>query len=204
VKSILESLAAIVFLAYSLVGSSAPSTGRDVVVHATKDGATFTVEAEFTVAASLDEVWEVITDFDRMAQIVTSVDSSRIVSRDGNVIQVAQKSHASAGLVRLSTESLREVQLTPNREMHSRLLKGDLKSSEFTTRINDEGGGVTKLTVQGKFVAGALSGGVITAETVEAQTRRQYQELRDEILRRKANEPPPPCLIAKTCPQSPG
>jgi len=201
VKSILESLVAIVFLAYSLAASSAPSTGRDIVVHATKDGTTFTVEAEFTVAASLDEVWEVITDFDRMAQIVTSVDSSRIVSRDGNVIQVAQKSHANAGLVRLSTESLREVQLTPNREMHSRLLKGDLKSSEFTTRINDEGGGVTKLTVQGKFVAGGLSGGVITAETVEAQTRRQYQELRDEILRRKANEPPPACLIAKTCPQ---
>ena len=60
VKSILESLVAIVFLAYSLAASSAPSTGRDIVVHVTKDGSTFTVEAEFTVAASLDEVWEVI------------------------------------------------------------------------------------------------------------------------------------------------
>ncbi len=203
-KSVLEIVVAIAIAASPLLASSAPGTGNDIVVHATKDGAAFTVETELTVAASIDEVWDVITDFDRMAQIVTAIDASRIVSRDGDVIQVAQKSHASAGLVRLSTESLREVKLTPNREMHSRLLKGDLKSSEFTTRISDQGGGITKLTVQGKFVAGGLTAGVISPESVEMQTKRQYQELRDEILRRKANEPPPPCLIAKTCPQSPG
>jgi carbon monoxide dehydrogenase subunit G len=203
-KSILEYVVAIVFVATPMLASSAPSTGRDIIVHATKDGAAFTVDAELTVAANVDEVWEVLTDFDRMAQIVTSIDSSRIVSRDGNMIQVAQKSHANAGPLRFSMENLRQVELIPNREMRSHLLKGDLKASDFTTRISDEGGGLTKITVQGKFVAGGVSGGVITVESVEAQTRRQYQELRDEILRRKANEPPPPCLIAKTCPQNPG
>jgi hypothetical protein len=83
------------------------------------------------------------------------------------------------------------------------LLKGDLKSSDFTTRIADEGG-VIKITVHGKFVAGGLSASAITPETVESQTRRQYRELREEILRRKANEPPPPCLAAKNCTQGSG
>jgi len=201
-KSVLEIVVAIAFAVSPLLASSAPSSGNDIVVHATKDGAAFTVETELTVAANADEVWEVVTDFDRMAQIVTSVDSSRIVSRDGNVIQVAQKSHATAGPLRFSMENLRQVELTPNREMRSHLLKGDLKASDFTTRIIDEGG-VTKIVVQGKFVAGGFAAGAITVESVEAQTRRQYQEIRDEILRRKAKEPPPPCLIAKTCPQSP-
>lgn len=203
VKSVFLSLVAIAFAASPMLAGSAPGAGRDIAVHATKDGATYTVEAEFTVAANADEVWEVLTDFDRMAEIVTSVDTSRIVSREGNLIQVAQKSHASAGPLRFSMENVRQVELTPNREIRSRLLKGDLKASDFTTRINDEGG-LSKITVQGKFVAGGLAAGAITVESVEAQTRRQYQELRDEILRRKAKEPPPPCLIAKTCQQGPG
>jgi hypothetical protein len=39
---------------------------------------------------------------------------------------------------------------------------------------------------------------------VQSQTRRQYQELRDEILRRKTNEPTPPCILAKNCTQASG
>jgi carbon monoxide dehydrogenase subunit G len=200
VKFVVEILVAIVGLVAPLLASSAPAAGGEVVVHATRDGATFTVDAEFAVAADVDQTWEVLTDFDRMAQIVSSVDASRIVSRDGNLIEVAQKSHANAGLLHVSMESVRQVELKPKREIHSRLLKGDLKSSDFTTSLSDEGG-TTKVAVHGTFVAGGLSAGAINVESVEAQTRRQYQELRDEILRRKAGEPPPPCLIAKTCQQ---
>ena len=79
------------------------------------------------VPASPEETWEVLTDFDKMAQILSNVDSSRVVNRDGNLIQVAQKSHASVGLVRLSLDNLRQIELIPNREIRSRLLKGDLK-----------------------------------------------------------------------------
>ena len=203
-KRFLQSFVGLLCIALAPLAAGAPANGHDATAHVTKDGATFTVEAEFSVAATPEEVWDVITDFDRMSQIVTAVDSSKVVSRDGNLIQVSQKSHASAGLVKLSTESLREVQLTPPKEMRSHLLKGDLKSSDFTTRVIDEGGGITKVSVSGKFVAGALTAGVITPDTVEAQTRRQYQELREEILRRKAKEPPPPCLLAKNCTQPTG
>lgn len=201
-QSILEAIVAVVFVTATMTTSALAGDG-DVVVHATRDGATFAVSTEFAVAASADEVWDVLTDFDRMAQILSNVDASKILRRDGNLVQVAQTSHANAGLVRLSMDSVREVQLTPNRELHSRLLKGDVKSSEFTTRIIPEGDR-TRVTVQGRFVAGGLTGAALTVDTVEKQTRRQYQELRDEILRRKAKQPPPPCLIAKTCEQGPG
>jgi hypothetical protein len=98
---------------------------------------------------------------------------------------------------------VRQVELSPKQEIRSHLLKGDLKSSDFTTRIAEDGG-VIKITVHGKFVAGGLSASAITPELVESQTRRQYEELREEILRRKANAPPPPCLVAKNCTQGSG
>ncbi len=181
----------------------AQTFGRDITVHVEKDGSAFVVSAELTVAANADEVWVVLTDFDHMAQILSNVDASQIANRDGNKFEVIQKSHASTGPLRISHDSVRQVELSPKQEIRSHLLKGNLKSSDFTTRITEENGGI-RITVHGKFVASGLSASAITPEAVESQTRRQYQELREEILRRKANEPRPPCLLAKNCTQESG
>ena len=196
----LRSVLAGIVLVAATAAVAAPPGPKDINVRVERDGNTFTVAAELTVAANGDEVWDVLTDFDHMAQILSNVDASRIANRDGNRFEVVQKSHASAGLIRMSMDSVRQVELTPKREIRSRLVKGDLKSSDFQTLVNDEGA-LTRVTVNGKFVAGALGGAAITSETVQAQTQRQYQELREEILRRKAGVPPPPCLLAKNCAQ---
>ncbi len=192
--------AAIVLLVASVQCHSAPAPGTDIVVHVTRAGDTFTLEVDWSVAASADAVWDVLTDFDRMALIVSSVDASRIINRNGNRFEVEQKSHGDVGLLRISRDSLREVELIPKREIRSRLLKGDVKPSDFTTRIVEQAG-TSRISVRGSFVAGGLASAVVTVEAVQSQTQRTYQELRDEILRRKAHEPPPPCLLTKTCPQ---
>ena len=202
-KSIIQGLVAVSLLMAPLASIAAPPGAKDMVVRAQKEGSAIAVYVEFTVPATVDETWEVLTDYDRMAEIVSSIDESKIVKRDGNQIEVSQKSHASAGPLKFSMSSLRQVQLVPNKEIRSRLLKGDLKSSDFTTRIVDEGA-VMRVVAEGKFVPGGLTGAAINLESVEAQSRRQYQELRAEILRRKAKEPPPPCLLAKNCEQGPG
>jgi len=193
------------FVALAVCGAWvwAQASGRDITVHVEKEGSAFVVTAALTVAANADEVWAVLTDYDHMAQILSNVDASQITNRDGNTIEVTQKSHANVGALRISQDSVRQVELSPKHEIRSRLLKGSLKSSDFTTRIAEEDGGI-KVTVHGKFVAGGLSAAAITPEAVESQTRRQYQELRDEIRRRKTNEPPPPCLLAKNCTEGTG
>ena len=198
-KLVVAILTAIALLAAPTMTLSAPQNPRDIVVHVTRDGATFAIEADWSVAANADEVWAVLTDFEHMAQFLSSVDTSRIVSRDGNRLEVVQKTHASAGLLRLSLENTRAIVLTPKREIGTRLLKGDLKASDFITRIVDEAGG-SKVSVRGQFIVSGLASVAVNVETVEVQTRLSYQELRDEILRRKSNEPTPACLLAKTCP----
>ena len=178
--------------------AAAASPGDDITVNVEREQNTFTVSLDMVVPAGADETWEVFTDFDRMAQILSNVDASKIVSRDGNMMQVAQKSHATAGLVRLSLDNLRQIELVPNREIRSRLIKGDLKASDFTTRLSPDGP-ATRVSVKGKFTVGALSGTAINEDAVAKQTRRQYEELRTEVLRRKNNLPPPPCPAGKTC-----
>jgi hypothetical protein len=119
-----------------------------------------------------------------MAQILSNMDSSRIVSRDGNRITVAQTSHGKVGPIHVSVDGLREIVLMPPTEIRSHLLKGDLKASDFTTELHDEGA-VTRVTGHGTLVVSAWAGLALSADSVAAQTRRQYQELRNEILRRK-------------------
>ena len=180
--------------------ATAASPGDDIAVNVERDGNTFTVSLDMVVAAGADETWGVLTDFERMAQILSNVDASKIVARDGNLIRVSQQSHAQVGLLKLSLKNVREIELTPNREIHSKLLEGDLKSSDFTTRISPDGAN-TKVSVRGQFVTKGAASAVVNVDAVAKQTRRQYEELREEILRRKGNLPPPPCLLAKTCEQ---
>ena len=52
---------------------------------------------------------------------------------------------------------------------------------------------------RGRIVPGLLASLAVTADAVEAELRQLCQELRAEILRRKAGPSAPPCRQAKTC-----
>ncbi|MEO8302566.1 MAG: SRPBCC family protein [Betaproteobacteria bacterium] len=179
------SVCAIALLAFPFPVRASPAVDSDVTVHVAKEKAAFSISVEFTVSATALEAWNVLTDYEHMAQIVSNIDSSEVMSRDGNRIEVAQRSHGHAGPIRISVDGVRVVDLSPYTEIHSHLKKGDLKASDFTTRITDEGE-VTRVTAHGTIVAAAWVAWAISPAAIEAQTRRQYQELRDEILRRKA------------------
>ena len=157
----------------------------EIDVHVRKERTAYEVKLEFTVPASLEQTWNVLADYENMAEILSSMDASRIVSRDGNRLTVAQTSHGNAGPVRVSIDAVREITLTPFSEIRSHQIKGDLKASDFTTSLHAEGSH-TRVIVTGRLVAAAWGSWALGAETVAAHTRRQYQELRNEILRRKA------------------
>ena len=178
-------LCAIALLVAPAPAQSGPPVDQDVSVQVRKLGSTFEVNVEFRVSATPEQTWNVLADYEHMAQIVSSIDSSQVVSRDGNRIEVAQKSHGNIGPIQISVDGVRRIDLTPYSEIRSHLIKGDLKASDFTTRVIDEGG-VTRVTGSGTFVPAAWVAWAIRVEAVEAQTRRQYQELRTEILRRRS------------------
>ncbi|HXL84868.1 MAG TPA: SRPBCC family protein [Casimicrobiaceae bacterium] len=156
----------------------------DIVVHVKKNGATIIVDVEMMVQAPALATWDVLTDYDHMAQFVANVQSSKITDRKGNTLVVAQKSGTSFGLLKFSFDNVREVELVPNSEIRSNLISGDMKASAFTTRIMSNGGGVTRVVNHGEFVPTMWVPPVIGTVFLEAETRRQFHELRNEIMRR--------------------
>ena len=165
----------------------APSAGdHDIVVHVHKDHTAYEIKLELTIPAPLEQTWNVLSDYDHMAEILSNMDSSRIVSRDDNRLTVAQTSRGKVGPIHVSVDGVREITLTPMTEIRSHQLKGDLKAADFTTSLHAEGQ-VTRVTVHGKLVTAAWVALALAPDAVAAHTRKQYQELRDEVLRRKAN-----------------
>ena len=172
------------FLAAS-ASHAAPQDSRDIVVRVQKKGEWVIVDVDFPVDASVLEAWNVMTDYDNMSKFVSNLVSSRIIGREGNTLSVEQKGKASRGPLTISFENIREIVLTPPREVHSRLVSGDLKASEFTTRVIDRGA-FTQIINHGEFIPNIWVPPVIGPALIEAETRKQFQELRLEILRRKA------------------
>ena len=78
---------------------------------------------------------------------------------------------------------VREIQLVPQREIRSRLISGNLKASEFTTRIVDEAGGLRILN-SGRYTPKIWVPPLIGPALIEAETRKQFGEIRAEIMRR--------------------
>ncbi len=172
------------FLAAS-ASPAAPQDSRDIVVRVQKKGEWVIVDVDFPVDASVLEAWNVMTDYDNMSKFISNLVSSKIIGREGNTLSVEQKGRASRGPLTISFENVREIVLTPPREVHSRLVSGDLKASEFTTRVIDRGA-FTQIINHGEFIPNIWVPPVIGPALIEAETRKQFQELRLEILRRKA------------------
>ena len=197
-KSILQASAALLLAAAALNPAAVTSNADDVVVRVQKNGGGLDVYAELEVAAPPEPTWEVLVDYDRMAEILSSVDTSRIVNRNGNQMEVAQTSHLGVGPLRVSLHNRRRVELIPRREIRSHLIEGDVTASDFTTRLVQEGS-LMRVTWHGRIVPGPLASLAVTREAVEAELRQICREMRAEILRRTARPASPPCRLAEAC-----
>ena len=160
-------LALLVLLAGSaLQAAPIAKSADDIGVTVRKDGDAVLVSVDCPVRAPRAIVWEVLTD-----------------AREGDTLQVYQSGRAQRGLISVSFENVREIHLVPQQEVRSRMVSGTLKSSEFTTRIIDDGNELHILN-SGRFVPNMWVPPLIGPAVIEAETRKQFEEIRAEIVRR--------------------
>lgn len=174
-----------VAFALASFSTTAATEDQDILVDVRTDGPAVHVAVDCPVAASRELVWEVLTDYDHMASFVANLETSRILSRDNDRLRIYQKGKASRGLLSITFENVRDIDLVPKREVHSRLVSGDLKESEFTTTIV-ESDGVVHIRNSGRFIPHIWVPPLIGPSIIAAETRKQFGEIRAEILRRKS------------------
>ena len=158
---------------------------QDILIQIRKEGPSVVVEVVCPVDAPGSIVWEVLTDYDHMAKFLSNLEYSSVEDTAGNVLRVHQKGKASRGPLTLTFDMVREVELVPHSEIRSRLISGDLKASDFVTRIVVTAEGVN-IVHSGRYVPKMWVPPYIGPALIEAETQKQFGEVRAEILRRSA------------------
>jgi hypothetical protein len=148
------------------------------------------VDVDCPVAAPWAVVWEVLTDYDHMARFISNLEYSGVDDRADNVLRVHQKGKASRGILTLRFDNVREIELVPYREIRSRLISGDLKASDFVTRIVEIDARL-HIVNSGRYVPNLWVPPFIGPALIKAETQKQFGEFRTEILRRNAAVRPP-------------
>jgi carbon monoxide dehydrogenase subunit G len=157
---------------------------QDIEVRVHIDGDFVRLDASFSVGASRQEAWSVLTDFAHMARFISNLKSSSVVARNGDVVTVAQAGEASLGLIKFPFESVRELHLTPYEKIQSRMVSGNMKRYEGTTELFAEGEG-TRVVFRSESVPDKWVPPGVGPYFIEQESREQLSEFRAEILRRK-------------------
>jgi hypothetical protein len=168
-------------------GLPAAAADQDILVRVQKAGPEIIVEVDCPVDAPVPIVWNVLTDYDNMASFVSNLQFSGVERRADNVLTVRQSGKVARGPFTFTFDSVREVHLVPLAEIRSKLVSGDMKASAFITRIVDLDGKV-HISNSGRYTPNVWVPPVVGTALIEGETRKQYAEIRAEILRRAARQ----------------
>jgi polyketide cyclase/dehydrase/lipid transport protein len=170
---------------HSVAQPAAPDA--DITVAVRKDGATIFVDVDCPVQAPVPLIWQVLTDYDHMSTFIGGLEYSAIEGRRDNLLTVRQKGKAKLGLFTFNFENVREVEIVPSVEIRSHHISGDLESSSFTTRVINVDGTPHVINI-GRYVPKAWVPPLVGPSLIGGETRKQFADIRSEILRRSARQ----------------
>jgi carbon monoxide dehydrogenase subunit G len=157
---------------------------QEIDVKVAKSGDVVEVDVSLRVNVGRSEAWKVLTDYDDMVRFVSTLESSKIVRKAGNELDVAQKGRVRFGLLSFPFATVRRIELEPYHEIRSFLIEGDMANSRFTTTLVEEGD-TTLILQHGQLIPSLWVPPWIGSAIIVARTRQQWQEIRAEILRRR-------------------
>jgi carbon monoxide dehydrogenase subunit G len=163
---------------------AAPLPNEDIEVKVQITGENVIVDLSLVVAATRQQVWEVLTDFEHMSSFVPNLKESKVIGTSGSELKVFQRGSASYGPIDFPFESTREIRLTHFEKIQSHMISGNVRKMDGITELVEEGDN-TRIVYHTDSVPGCWIPPIAGRHFIEHETREQFQELRDEILRRK-------------------
>jgi carbon monoxide dehydrogenase subunit G len=156
----------------------------EITVNITKSGEAFVIDAAVDLAIPLRTVWDVLTDFDNMAGIVSNLTSSKVVSRQGNTLSVQQEGKAKYGLFSYTFASEREIRLEPKTKIFAKQVTGTAKRFESEMALSRVGSGTT-LRYHAEIVPDSGLGRTFGRPFIQHEVEEQLAAMVAEMERRK-------------------
>jgi ribosome-associated toxin RatA of RatAB toxin-antitoxin module len=170
---------------FTFLAAPGASAAADVEVHASRSGDTFDVSAEAAFEAEARVAWEVLTDYDRFAEFIPGMHSSRLVSREGDRAVVEQRGEASLLFFHFPIEVRLAIEERAPESIESQAIAGNFRELKGAYRLEAEGSRL-RLQYKGQFTPDfdipPLIGTMVVRHTLE----QRFRAMVEEILRRQA------------------
>jgi uncharacterized membrane protein len=149
-----------------------------------KDGV-LRIEAQIEGPGTLHEVWQLLTDYERLPEYMPNVDSSRVVSRTDSSLWVRQVLTTQLIMPWTFIFTLEYVAVAPD-QLRFRHVEGQLKSYEGCWRLTPRGER-TEISYQAR-VTYRLVPGFLAAYIVRRQLGQMMPALVVELQRRTGRQ----------------
>jgi len=167
-------------------GRASFAAGATVSVDVEHDADAVVIHASTRLTSDAATAWGVLTDYDRYADFIPGVMSSRVVDRRGPTVLVEQSDELALWLLRLPLRVTYVIHEFPPNRVQSRATADALPALESSYVITPMAPGV-RLDYVGRIGRGWL----LLSRMVQAALRlgvvRHFTALADEIERRSAN-----------------
>ncbi len=186
---------ALLLLPLATFGFAGSQIDENIEVKVQVAGESVTVDLFMTVAATRQETWAVLTDFDHMTGFVSNVKESKVLSVKEDTLRVFQRGVATYGPISFKFETTRELKLDPFDTIHSHLISGTMRKMDGTTRLVEEGAR-TRVIYHTDSIPDVWIPPVVGKVFIAHEAREQFREMRNEIIKRKQTTQQPHRLIA--------
>lgn len=165
-----------------------PALAAEVTVRASRQGDTFYVEASVEIAADVQLVWQVLTDYDDLPRFIPGLNSSRVISRSDNHVIIDQKGESQVLFFTFPMEVRLAAEEFPYRTITSYALAGNFKDMRNAYQLETNGAHV-RLSYSGSMTPDFSVPPLIGTIAVRRNVERQFGAMVDEIERRSRQAP---------------
>lgn len=160
-----------------------PAQTHEVSIRTGRDGEFITVSASALMRVDPRIAWAVLSDYDHLSKFIPDMQSSRVVSREGNKVRVEQRGDVGFLFYREPVNVTLEVDEEPQRRIVARSVAGNVRGLETRYELHSSGAGV-RLDYTGRFVPSFSIPPLIGMPIVSRLIERRFRAMIEEIQRR--------------------
>jgi len=176
-------IAVLAFAAAHNPSSGAGAQELSIVIE--RQGEFIKVNASAQLQVDARIAWEVLSDYDRLAQFIPDMTSSRVVSRSGDRVLVEQKGEISFFFYQQPVDVTLEVREEPQRRIVARRIDGNIRDLETRYELETSDAGV-RFDYTGRFTPDFFLPPLIGMPIMRRIVERRFRAMVEEIVRRDA------------------
>lgn len=159
----------------------------DIRILVIKKGDLVAIDASYLVPVATDIAWDVLTDYEHMAEVLPQLRTSTVLARSENKLRVSQTGRIFFGPIPVAFDYLRDVELSPRSRIQSHVIGGSLKHGDVTTELMSQNS-QTRIIYHSEAAPGIWLPFGISEMFIRDNVHDQLIHMRDEMIRRKKRE----------------